>query len=623
METQLREFLMERNIAEELIKKLEDENIDAAVIPLMSDTDLAKYIPKVGDRVSTVAFCRRTALSESGSSRKESILSRLRQRVSGTEEMPLKKRFSTLKGNVNAKRQMRRIEIGWMDFDEIAERYKQVKSVNGGGTRHLSIEKEKTVADVKVLAESLFFPEGFSKKNMRLSNYSTHIESSQMNICVSDTIEQLYSLCKVKLLRLYLCTKKKMEWNQAVEEDNDPKSQSSMIDLTENDQSQIVENLATSNQHAVGGISTSEDLELDDTLVWDGHFTVSEDEESDTVVILHARETVELRVDEPNNQAIVSEGTEDFLTVEHSASAPNIAEQTSTDAEAMPEQQFSPVTVIVRRGHCLTDLMCAFKDPKVLTSEITIKMRLPNGELEQGEGAGVFRDSLTEFWTEFYDCCTLGVQVKVPFIRHDFQLEEWQAVARVFVVGWKQVSYFPVKLAVPFLEEVLYGSVASSLKESLLMYVSQEEKDLIVKALEDFDSVESDELLDFLGTLDCRQLPTKDTLLPILTQMGHKLIIQAPNYVIKCWQPILHSISSSLPRHDLEDFITQKKTDSKKSQGPPKLSRGNDSRPISDCSLSEKVHRGNRFQHSSSLFTFLHWIRCFGQLNNCSVCRNL
>ncbi|KAF6727349.1 hypothetical protein FQA47_005273 [Oryzias melastigma] len=96
----------------------------------MTDTDLAKYIPKVGDRVSTVAFRRRNALSESVSSRKESILSRLRQRLRGTEE-PVKKRCAKLDGNVNAKRQMRRIEIGWMDFDETAQRYKQLSELSG------------------------------------------------------------------------------------------------------------------------------------------------------------------------------------------------------------------------------------------------------------------------------------------------------------------------------------------------------------------------------------------------------------------------------------------------------------------------------------------------------------
>ncbi|CAJ1057659.1 uncharacterized protein LOC127536900 [Xyrichtys novacula] len=93
----------------------------------MTDSDLAKYIPKVGDRVSIVAFCRQASLSHKSASRKESLLSRLRQRLSGAEGMPPKKKTSKWAGNMNAQRKKRRIEVGWMDFDEAEERFKQKK----------------------------------------------------------------------------------------------------------------------------------------------------------------------------------------------------------------------------------------------------------------------------------------------------------------------------------------------------------------------------------------------------------------------------------------------------------------------------------------------------------------
>lgn len=169
-----------------------------------------------------------------------------------------------------------------------------------------------------------------------------------------------------------------------------------------------------------------------------------------------------------------------------------------------------------------------------------------------------FQDCLTEFWMDFFDSCTLGVEVKVPFIRHDFQCEEWQVVARVFVVGWKQSGYFPVKLAIPFLEEVLYGSTTSSFKDSLLLYISQEERSVLLKALEDFNSVDTVELLDVVDAHECKQVPTKDTLLPVLAQIGHKVIVQAPMYVIKCWRPVVSSVAGLLPQEGLHHFIAQK-----------------------------------------------------------------
>lgn len=85
----------------------------------------------------------------------------------------------------------------------------------------------------------------------------------------------------------------------------------------------------------------------------------------------------------------------------------------------------SRVTLIIRRGHCLRDLIKAYKDPELLGSEIYIKMRLPNGQLEEGEGIGVLRDCITEFWMEFCERFTVGHDAKMPFIRHDFQIEEW------------------------------------------------------------------------------------------------------------------------------------------------------------------------------------------------------
>ncbi|XP_038132507.1 uncharacterized protein LOC119777620 [Cyprinodon tularosa] len=271
---------------------------------------------------------------------------------------------------------------------------------------------------------------------------------------------------------------------------------------------------------------------------------------------------LDVSVDEPNLETLFPE-KEDAAPHQTVDLSPVLAGEANVPDQALPEPQSCPVTLIVRRGHCLTDLISAFKDPNIIASEVNIKMRLPNGELEQGEGSGVLRDCLTEFWIDFYDSCTLGVEVKVPFIRHDFQCEEWQAVARVFVVGWKQAGYFPVKLAIPFLEEVLYGSTTSSFKDSFLLYVSQEERSVLLKALEDFNSVDTDELLDVLDAHECKQVPTKDTLLPVLAQIGHKVIVQAPMFVIKCWRPVVGSVAAILPPEGLHHFIAQKKPTAK------------------------------------------------------------
>lgn len=81
--------------------------------------------------------------------------------------MPPKKRLSQWAENTNAKRTVRRIELGWMDSDEEKGGFKQVKSVSGGGTRHLSVDKNETVSNIKLMAENLFFPQWHLKKNQK------------------------------------------------------------------------------------------------------------------------------------------------------------------------------------------------------------------------------------------------------------------------------------------------------------------------------------------------------------------------------------------------------------------------------------------------------------------------
>lgn len=169
----------------------------------MKDEDLAKHLSKAGDRNAAVAFCRQASASLDAC-RKDAVLKRLGQRWSSG--VPVKNK--ALAGNTNAKKKERRVQLGWMDYDEKLKRYKLVKAVNGGGTRHLTIDKDKTAVEIKELAERLFFPNGFSKKRTKLSDYSTKMKSSQVHVNRWSTVECLYEVSQAKILRLYLRTKK-------------------------------------------------------------------------------------------------------------------------------------------------------------------------------------------------------------------------------------------------------------------------------------------------------------------------------------------------------------------------------------------------------------------------------
>lgn len=64
-----------------------------------------------------------------------------------------------LKGNKNAKKQARRLEIGWMKFSKKEKEFKQVQTAKGGGTRHVSVDRYTTVREIQEVADSLFFPQ--------------------------------------------------------------------------------------------------------------------------------------------------------------------------------------------------------------------------------------------------------------------------------------------------------------------------------------------------------------------------------------------------------------------------------------------------------------------------------
>lgn len=140
--------------------------IDSSVIPLMSEQDLSKYIPLYGDRLAAVAFCRNTHRSDPETSRRGQLLERIRAKVCVPDSKAVKRAGSSekLKGNKNAKRQARRLEIGWMNFSEKENDFKQVRTVKGGGTRHVTVDRNTTVREVQEMAESLFSQMGPSSR---------------------------------------------------------------------------------------------------------------------------------------------------------------------------------------------------------------------------------------------------------------------------------------------------------------------------------------------------------------------------------------------------------------------------------------------------------------------------
>ncbi|MEQ2166246.1 hypothetical protein GOODEAATRI_025924 [Goodea atripinnis] len=139
----------------------------------------------------------------------------------------------------------------------------------------------------------------------------------------------------------------------------------------------------------------------------------------------------------------------------------------------------------------------------------------------------VARDVYAAFWTEFLDCAAEAAEMRSS-LSPKWQ-EEGKAVGGILNKGFLDQGYFPLHLAPVFTTALIFGEHAVSndiLFESLLLFLSQCERDLIATALqEDIDSESQDELLDLLD-------PSPENLEAVLLHVAHKQIFQEPKYAL-------------------------------------------------------------------------------------------
>lgn len=194
-----------------------------------------------------------------------------------------------------------------------------------------------------------------------------------------------------------------------------------------------------------------------------------------------------------------------------------------------------------------------FLDEGVLQHRIEMVFIDERGEIEKGRGAGVIREGLSIFWREFANSLTSGAAEKVPCLRHDYQSEQWQSVARILVVGFKQEKYFPIMLSKGFIASCLFGEgqlTKECLLESFNHFLSRGDQETLSSCLGDdqCDPSENDEVMDVLSTYKCYRRVTKESLPKIIEELAHQELIQRPRYVSNSWAPIITEGLPSVPK---------------------------------------------------------------------------
>ncbi|CAL9699778.1 unnamed protein product [Knipowitschia caucasica] len=235
----------------------------------------------------------------------------------------------------------------------------------------------------------------------------------------------------------------------------------------------------------------------------------------------------------------------------------------SVQVESFPTVQEPcqlPKTTRLRlhRGNIFQELNAAFGKGLVSVNDclLEIEMVQPNGTTEKGEdNGGVLRDALSEYWETFVMKCTSGNIIKIPVTRHDMK-DEWENIAKVMVLGYNMVKYFPIVLPKPFLAYCLGLAIMDDdLFSTFLDSVPSEEKEVAEHAVKDFISVSAtEEWLDFLEAHDVKILVTQANVRKTLLEVAHKELVQDPAYIAECWSDVLRELK--LPPGGLDEVLS-------------------------------------------------------------------
>ncbi|GAA6077393.1 uncharacterized protein LOC125141203, partial [Tachysurus ichikawai] len=177
-------------------------------------------------------------------------------------------------------------------------------------------------------------------------------------------------------------------------------------------------------------------------------------------------------------------------------------------SDTVPAGPLSPtyepfhVTVKLHRVNLLEELITQFKDKVIMSYSVKYSFIHEMG----ADADGVSRDVYAAFWTEFLDCAAEGADVRVPSLSPKWQEDEWKSVGRIMVKGLKEHGYFPSRLAQAFTAAITFGEHTVSpdlLFDSLMLYLSQSEHDLLSTALQDaLDGDDKDFLHQYIRGLD-------------------------------------------------------------------------------------------------------------------------
>ena len=494
----------------------------------MTVEQLSDYLPRYGDCLAAIAFCKKSILSSPQkvkgpcSSLRERLILKLQGKKIGQEHS---RRSAPQKGNMNAKKTSKKIEIGWL-HQYGPNNIKQVRSSSGGGTRHIQVDLDCPISHVLDVAKDLFFPNGLSKKGS-VENFNFSITDQIQEIIPNEkTVGDYIESTKHKIVGMYILSSHQEKLNKPQEKSElvlvDGSSSTEMSDMN-HEQPALFE---PERFEPVSSLNSQEEASCSEIL-------------DDNVFSNNNLEPYTFSAPDHN---LVEQNEVFYSHSQEEVSLPNLPNSAEFHAD-------ETCVIRIHRSNILSEMIQVFKDPVIITRTLQYIFVEELGR----DAKGVSRDVYAAFWEAFLLKFTDGEDFRIPVLSNSLGDAEWESVGRILLKGYEDHKYFPVTIAPAFSVALCHGEMAVStdiLKNSFMFYLSVTDREIIESSLHR-ESEDNDDLLEFLDRFECHSIPTQENFIVLILQIAHRVIIQEPKYVLDSLQRVgRHFWSKEFPTVD-------------------------------------------------------------------------
>ena len=484
------------------------------------------------------------------------------------------------KGNRNAKKLSRKIEVGWVHEG------RSVRAHTGGGTRKLTVPNTATQDDIVREAKKYFFPGGRSARGLEAEKCTFELRDfSHTCIAKDETVADVHGrVMPLGILRFHLYTTECSVPSKVSKTSPLPSANGNVqgtMDTNKQGQSSPTSSSIPSSSLAAPPLENQSTASLIPELgEISGNTCAAPDrciQEEATYYVLDATDSEAARflvqthleqdydvsdtlpynnsaLDDIQGESIVNvlsvEGNNTPLipdfepctsgTTRHTLQLPM---QTPPRSPTPPPEQVHHVDLPLRhedthrqcinlhRSNVTNEMITTFKDPDILHTPI--KFRFIN---EAGvDTRGVSREAYSAFWKDFFLKSACGECERVPVICPEYGSDEWKAVGRILLKGFTDAGVYPIQLSYAFSVAVIFGESALTsemLLRSFRMYLGEADRNIIDTALngEEMDDDSKDEFMDLLSRVDCHTIPDGDSVKETILGIAHKELIQEPKY---------------------------------------------------------------------------------------------